>query len=88
MDFPARFLALEHPDGYAFELTVGTPLAADSPSKPGFSVLFEDAGKMGMTFEAPDVNRGRYRFEPVSDTVIRYGLGNRPGRSPERFDRG
>jgi DNA polymerase-3 subunit alpha len=38
-------------------------------------LLFEDAGKMGMAFEAPDVNRGRHRFEPVSDKVIRYGLG-------------
>jgi DNA polymerase-3 subunit alpha len=38
-------------------------------------VLFEDAIRMGMTFEAPDINRGRHRFEPVSDTGIRYGLG-------------
>ncbi|HQZ08267.1 MAG TPA: DNA polymerase III subunit alpha, partial [Burkholderiaceae bacterium] len=38
-------------------------------------LLFEDAGKMGMVFEAPDINRGRHRFEPVSDKVIRYGLG-------------
>ena len=38
-------------------------------------VLFEDAQKLGMTFEPPDVNRGRYRFEPVTNTVIRYGLG-------------
>ena len=39
-------------------------------------VLFEDARKnFGLSFEAPDVNRGQYRFEPVSDTVIRYGLG-------------
>jgi DNA polymerase III subunit alpha len=39
-------------------------------------VLFEDAvNNFGMTFEAPDVNRGTYRFEPVSDTSIRYGLG-------------
>jgi DNA polymerase-3 subunit alpha len=39
-------------------------------------VLFEDAVKnFGMTFEAPDVNRGFYRFEPISDKVIRYGLG-------------
>ncbi|MFM8610143.1 MAG: DNA polymerase III subunit alpha [Burkholderiaceae bacterium] len=39
-------------------------------------VLFEDAVKhFGMHFEAPDINRGHYRFEPVSDTVIRYGLG-------------
>ncbi|MCD2511999.1 DNA polymerase III subunit alpha [Comamonas endophytica] len=38
-------------------------------------VLYEDALKMGLTFEPPDVNRGRHRFEPVTDKVIRYGLG-------------
>ncbi|WP_027013686.1 DNA polymerase III subunit alpha [Comamonas composti] len=38
-------------------------------------VLYEDALKMGMEFEPPDVNRGRYRFEPVTDRMIRYGLG-------------
>ena len=39
-------------------------------------VLFEDAIKnFGMTFEPPDVNRGNHRFEPVTDKVIRYGLG-------------
>jgi DNA polymerase-3 subunit alpha len=38
--------------------------------------LFEDARKnFGIEFEAPDVNRGVWRFEPVSDKVIRYGLG-------------
>ena len=39
-------------------------------------VLYEDATKnFGITFEPPDVNRGLYRFEPVTDKVIRYGLG-------------
>ena len=38
-------------------------------------VLYEDALRMGLTFEMPDVNRGRHRFEPVTDKVIRYGLG-------------
>lgn len=39
-------------------------------------VLFEDAVKrFNLTFEPPDVNRGTYRFEPISDKVIRYGLG-------------
>jgi DNA polymerase-3 subunit alpha len=37
-------------------------------------VLFEDALKMGLTFEPPDVNRGVSRFEPISDKMIRYGL--------------
>jgi len=38
-------------------------------------VLVEDARKMGVDFEPPDVNRGAYRFEPVNDKLIRYGLG-------------
>ena len=38
-------------------------------------VLYEDALKMGLSFEPPDINRGGYRFEPVSNQVIRYGLG-------------
>ncbi len=39
-------------------------------------MLFEDAtNHFGLTFEPPDVNRGLHRFEPVSDKVIRYGLG-------------
>jgi DNA polymerase III subunit alpha len=39
-------------------------------------MLFEDAtNHFGLTFEPPDVNRGFHRFEPVSDKVIRYGLG-------------
>ncbi len=38
-------------------------------------VLFEDAQKNGVSFEAPDVNRGGHDFVPVSDTLIRYGLG-------------
>ena len=37
-------------------------------------VLYEDAIKMGLSFEPPDVNRGVSRFEPVTDKLIRYGL--------------
>ena len=48
--------------------------------------LFEDAVKMGMVFEPPDVNRGTHRFEPVSDTVIRYGLGAIKGTGQQAID--
>ncbi len=37
--------------------------------------LHDDALKMGLTFEPIDINRCVHRFEPVSDRVIRYGLG-------------
>lgn len=49
-------------------------------------VLFEDALKFGITFEPPDINRGTYRFEPVSDTVIRYGLGAVKGTGQQAIE--
>ena len=50
-------------------------------------VLYEDAVKnFGMTFEAPDINRGVYRFEPVTDKVIRYGLGAVKGTGQQAIE--
>jgi DNA polymerase III subunit alpha len=50
-------------------------------------VLFEDAVKnFGLAFEPPDVNRGVYRFEPVSDKVIRYGLGAVKGTGQQAIE--
>jgi DNA polymerase III subunit alpha len=49
--------------------------------------LFEDAQKhFNVTFEPPDVNRGVYRFEPISDKVIRYGLGAVKGTGQQAID--
>ena len=49
-------------------------------------VLFEDAVKMGLSFEAPDVNRGVHRFEPVTDRSIRYGLGAIKGTGQQAIE--
>lgn len=49
-------------------------------------VLYEDALKMGLSFEAPDVNRGAYRFEPISDKAIRYGLGAIKGTGQQAIE--
>ncbi|GAP33604.1 DNA polymerase III subunit alpha [Piscinibacter sakaiensis] len=38
-------------------------------------VLLEDARSFNVTILPPDVNAGVHRFEPVSDRVVRYGLG-------------
>ncbi len=48
--------------------------------------LHEDAIKEGLTFEAPNVNRGGHRFEPISDTVIRYGLGAVKGTGQQAIE--
>ncbi|HSW08054.1 DNA polymerase III subunit alpha [Aquabacterium sp.] len=38
-------------------------------------VLLNDAKLFNVAFEPPDVNRGIYRFEPVTSKLVRYGLG-------------
>ncbi len=54
---------------YAANMTV----EADNTDK--LKVLLADARLFGIGFFAPDVNSGTLRFEPVSDTQLRYGLG-------------
>ena len=49
-------------------------------------VLFEDALRMGLTFESPDINRGCHRFEPISNRVIRYGLGAVKGTGQQAIE--
>jgi DNA polymerase-3 subunit alpha len=49
-------------------------------------VLFEDAQNFGIQFESPDVNRGRYVFEPVTDQQIRYGLGAVKGTGQQAIE--
>jgi DNA polymerase III subunit alpha len=49
-------------------------------------VLIADARKMGLHIEAPDVNRGVYVFEPVTDQQIRYGLGAIKGTGKSAID--
>ena len=50
-------------------------------------VLFEDAqNNFGLTFEPPDVNRGSYRFEPISNRAVRYGLGAVKGTGQQAID--
>ncbi len=48
--------------------------------------LYEDAQREGMRFEPPDVNRGGYRFEPVGDQLIRYGLGAIKGTGQQAIE--
>jgi len=38
-------------------------------------IYHADAVAQGITFDAPDINTGGYRFEPLGDRRVRYGLG-------------
>jgi DNA polymerase-3 subunit alpha len=48
-------------------------VALDDTDK--LKIFHDDALALGIVFEAPDINAGGYRFAPVADTVVRYGLG-------------
>lgn len=54
---------------YAANMTI----EADNTDK--LKVLLADAKLFGIAFDAPDINAGTLRFEPVADKRIRYGLG-------------
>jgi DNA polymerase-3 subunit alpha len=38
-------------------------------------VLLNDAKLFGISFDAPDINQGTYRFEPLDKKHVRYALG-------------
>lgn len=59
---------------YLAEFTAANmSVALDDTDK--LKIFHDDAVALGITFEPPDVNTGRYRFEPVADDSVRYGLG-------------
>jgi DNA polymerase-3 subunit alpha len=59
---------------YLAEFTAANmSVALDDTDK--LKIFHDDAVTLGITFEAPDINSGRYRFEPVADDTVRYGLG-------------
>jgi DNA polymerase-3 subunit alpha len=59
---------------YLAEFTAANmSVALDDTDK--LKIFHDDAVALGITFEPPDVNTGGYRFEPVADKVVRYGLG-------------
>jgi DNA polymerase-3 subunit alpha len=60
---------------YPAEFTAANmSVALDDTDK--LKIFHDDAVQnLGLSFEPPDVNSGNYRFEPVADKVVRYGLG-------------
>ncbi len=59
---------------YLAEFTAANmSVALDDTDK--LKIFHDDAVALGITFEPPDVNTGTYRFVPVADDVVRYGLG-------------
>ena len=59
---------------YAAEFMAAT-LSSEMSDTDKVRVFYEDCRTNGLTMLGPDINRSGYRFEPVSRTDIRYGLG-------------
>ena len=59
---------------YPAEFTAANmSVALDDTDK--LKIFHDDAVALGLRFEPPDINTGSYRFEPVGDDLVRYGLG-------------
>ncbi|MBI5722040.1 MAG: DNA polymerase III subunit alpha [Burkholderiales bacterium] len=72
--YHTAWLKVKHPaEFYAANMTI----EADNTDK--LRVLLADAKGFGVAFDAPDINRGTFRFEPKgvgpADKRVRYGLG-------------
>lgn len=69
--YHTAWLKVHHPaEFFAANMSV----SIDDTDK--LKIFHDDATQnFGLTFEAPNVNAGVYRFEPVGDRAVRYALG-------------
>ncbi|MCW5636499.1 MAG: DNA polymerase III subunit alpha [Rubrivivax sp.] len=68
--YHTAWLKVHHPaEFYAANMTI----EADNTDK--LRALMADAKLAGVAFDPPDINRGTFRFEPVGERRVRYGLG-------------
>ena len=59
---------------YLAEFTAANmSVALDDTDK--LKIFHDDAVALGLAFEPPNVNICAFRFEPIADQVVRYGLG-------------
>ncbi len=59
---------------YLAEFTAANmSVALDDTDK--LKIFHDDAVALGLAFEPPNVNTCGYRYEPIADKVVRYGLG-------------
>jgi DNA polymerase-3 subunit alpha len=68
--YHTAWLKVHYPSEFA---AANMSVAMDDTDK--LKIFYDDALAQGLSFEAPDVNSGEYRFIPVDDRCVRYGLG-------------
>jgi len=68
--YQTAYLKAHHPAAF-----LAATLSADMNDTDKVHLFYQDALFSGLEFLPPDVNASGFRFEPVSQKCIRYGLG-------------
>ena len=68
--FQTAWLKHYHPAAF-----MAATLSSEMADTDKVQLFYQDCLANRLTFQAPDINQGGVRFEPVDATTIRYGLG-------------
>lgn len=68
--YHTAWLKARHPAAF-----MAATLSSDMDNTDVIKIFHDDCVKNGMTVLPPDINASSYRFEPVDERTIRYGLG-------------
>src|SRR5204862_6042669 len=72
--FQTAYFKAHHPAAF---MAANLSLVMDDTDK--VRQLYDDAVAQGLALLPPDINESCYRFEPVDDKHVRYGLGAAKG---------
>src|SRR5207302_831124 len=79
--YQTAYFKAHHPSAF---MAANLSLVMDDTDKVRH--FYDDAVALGLSVLAPDVNASGYRFEPIDDKRIRYGLGAIKGTGQSAID--
>jgi len=79
--YQTAYLKAHHPAAF---MAANLSLVMDDTDK--VRALYDDAVATGLAVLPPDVNASNYRFEPIDERRIRYGLGGIKGTGAHAID--
>ncbi len=79
--YQTAYFKAHHPAAF---MAANLSLVMDDTDK--VRALHDDARAQGLAVLAPDVNASNYRFEPLDQTEIRYGLGGIKGTGEQAIE--
>lgn len=70
LSFQTAWLKAHYPSAY-----MAATMSTDMDNTDKIVGLIADSRNIGLTIEFPDINRSLYKFEPIDDQTVMYGLG-------------